>query len=537
MLQERFPREVLAMAATAGGLALLLVWLGPPGSDMAAHVYQRWVFVEHGFSLWNNLWYSGRYSFVTYTLVYYPLAAVFGIRLLAVATIAVATLAFAGLVSRQWGPLGRWSSWTFAVVWAAVALSAAFPFLLGVAFALLALQALQAGCRWRFGALVALTVAASPVAFLLLAVVLASLALGRPEARSNVVAPATVILLAAAAELLLWRMFATGGRYPFSIAEFLAACVFCVIGTAVTWRTELARPIRLLFPVYLVVCAAAFAVPSGLGENVGRLRFAALPLAVLIASLRRWRPLWMVLTVIALACSWNVTPLIASFEKGRHDPAAARSYWQPAIGFLRTHLTPSYRAEVVDTVGHWEALYLPQAGIPLARGWFRQDDFPTNEVLYDGTDARGYVGWLRRLGVRYVVLTDAPPDYSARREAALLASGRSGLETVARTGTTTVFAVPKPVSIVTGPGRPRVTLLRQAAIDLLLTRPGNYRVAVRYAPFWKTQAGCLTRRSDGMMTLTARRAGHVVLRFDVDVRRAWQTLRGHAATTCSRGRA
>jgi hypothetical protein len=111
------------------------------------------------------------------------------------------------------------------------------------------------------------------------------------------------------------------------------------------------------------------------------------------------------------------------------------------------------------------------------------------------------------------------------------------LEKVARTGTTTVFAVPKPVSIVTGPGRPRVTLLRQAAIDLRLTRPGNYRVAVRYAPFWKTQAGCLTRRSDGMMTLTARRAGHVVLRFDVDVRRAWQTLRGHAATTCSRGRA
>ena len=50
------------------------------------------------------------------------------------------------------------------------------------------------------------------------------------------------------------------------------------------------------------------------------------------------------------------------------------------------------------------------------RGWFRQDDFPQNEVLYDHLTPRTYLTWLHRLSVRYVVLTDAHPDYSARNE-------------------------------------------------------------------------------------------------------------------------
>ena len=46
------------------------------------------MFLRHGFILWDNFWYAGRYSFVTYSLLYYPLAAAFGIRALAVATVA-----------------------------------------------------------------------------------------------------------------------------------------------------------------------------------------------------------------------------------------------------------------------------------------------------------------------------------------------------------------------------------------------------------------------------------------------------------------
>ena len=112
-------REALAASGGAAFLSAVLAWIGPPGSDFAAHVYQRAVYLQHGFALWNNFWYAGRYSFVTYSLIYYPLAAWFGIRLLAVATISVAALAFALLVLRQWGPKARWSSRTFAVAWAA----------------------------------------------------------------------------------------------------------------------------------------------------------------------------------------------------------------------------------------------------------------------------------------------------------------------------------------------------------------------------------------------------------------------------------
>ena len=109
----------------------------------------------------------------------------------------------------------------------------------------------------------------------------------------------------------------------------------------------------------------------------------------------------------------------------RRGPGAHAAYWAPAIGYLHEHLSPSFRVEAVDTVEHWPAAYLPDAGIPIVRGWYRQSDFPQNELLYDKRARRAaYEAWLRAQGVRYVVLADAPPDYSSRAEAALIRSGR-----------------------------------------------------------------------------------------------------------------
>jgi hypothetical protein len=372
------------------------------------------------------------------------------------------------------------------------------------------------------------------VAFLLLVVVVAGCGLARVRTRSYVL-PAAAVGVAGLVEIALWRMFPTGGHYPFSREEFLAAALFCGVGLGVTWRVERARPLRLIFPIYFAACAAAWAIPSGLGENVCRLRFVAIPLAMLALSLRRWRPVWMAVPVAALACSWNVTPLIASYAKASTDPSASARYWQPAVGFLRSHLSPSYRVEAVDTVGHWEAVYLPEAGIPLVRGWFRQDDFPQNDLLYGKPGGRAYRSWLRGLGVDYVVLTAAPVDYSARREAALLTARTSGLVSVFRTKTTTIYRVPSPRAIVAGPGRPQVMALTDTAIRLRLTQPGLYRVAVRYSPYWKTRGGCVAPRRDGMTELATRRSGFVSLRFDVTVRRALDALRGNAGSTCPAG--
>jgi hypothetical protein len=192
-------RDALLSAAGAAGLAAILLWLGPPGIDFAAHAYQRTLFLQHGFVLWNNFWYAGRYSFVTYSVLYYPLAALIGIRVLAVASVATAALAFTVVLGREWGRAARISSRSFAVIWAGVVLSAAFPFALGAALALLAVWALQRGARRRFALLALLTLAASPLAFLLLAVLLGGIALAR---RAEAIrAPAAVVAAAGLVEL------------------------------------------------------------------------------------------------------------------------------------------------------------------------------------------------------------------------------------------------------------------------------------------------------------------------------------------------
>src|SRR3954468_5542935 len=124
------PREAVAAAGVAATLAAALAWLGPPGSDFAPPLYQSGLFEDHGFAVWNNFWYAGRYSFVTYSLLYYPLAALLGIKVLALLSVATAAFAFSIVVLRQWGPTSRVSSRSFAVLWVGVIAAAAFPFAL-----------------------------------------------------------------------------------------------------------------------------------------------------------------------------------------------------------------------------------------------------------------------------------------------------------------------------------------------------------------------------------------------------------------------
>src|SRR6478672_12886374 len=195
-------REAVLCTGIAAVAASLLVWLAPPGGDLAAHEYQRSLFMVHGFTLWDNYWYAGRYAFVGYSVLYYPLAALLGIQLLGVLTVTVAAAAFALILDREWGSAARWSSRAFAVVWPGVILAGEFPFALGAALALLALLALQRGRRWIAAVLVVLVLAASPVSFVLLAIVLLGIVVARPHVLRRMRVPALALLLAAAAELV-----------------------------------------------------------------------------------------------------------------------------------------------------------------------------------------------------------------------------------------------------------------------------------------------------------------------------------------------
>ena len=138
-------REAVLSAAVAATAASLLVWLGPPGADLAAHVVPAHALPPARLHALEQLLVRGPLQLRHLQHALLPARGAARDPAAGVASVATAALAFTVVVARQWGPAARWSSRTFAVVWAGIVLSAAFPFALGVAFALLALWTLQAG--------------------------------------------------------------------------------------------------------------------------------------------------------------------------------------------------------------------------------------------------------------------------------------------------------------------------------------------------------------------------------------------------------
>jgi hypothetical protein len=126
-----------------------------------------------------------------------------------------------------------------------------------------------------------------------------------------------------------------------------------------------------------------------------------LPLMLLTALLARFRTRWLASAAVLLAFAYNVVPYVAVIPKRTGARPAEASYWAPALAFLREHASPDYRVEVVPTFEHWEAYWVPRAGFPLARGWYRQLDIAQNPVLYGNTlSPASYRDWLGSLGVR-----------------------------------------------------------------------------------------------------------------------------------------
>src|SRR5918992_673116 len=72
---------VATLAAAAIGIAYLL--LAPDTADMAAHTYRTWLWNQVGFATWNAQWYGGHHM-AGYSLLYPPLAAVAGTRIVGV---------------------------------------------------------------------------------------------------------------------------------------------------------------------------------------------------------------------------------------------------------------------------------------------------------------------------------------------------------------------------------------------------------------------------------------------------------------------
>lgn len=530
-------RHAALAAFVAAVVSLVILGYGPAGGDLAAHVYQRTLYLQHGLSLWNNFWYAGRYSFITYSVLYYPLAAVVHISPLTVLTVSGSAAAFSILLERQFGESAVWSALSFALIWpAGVIVSGVLPFALGVTFALMALVALQERQVAWFAVLAGASLLTSPLAFLILMLPLAGFAIAQRTDWRRWTGPVAVVAAILLAELVLWRLFPDGGRYPFWGDDFTGTLIFCALGIVLSWRVERASMLRWLFVVYGVVAVGAFVVSSDLGSNISRMRLAAIPLGLLVLPMRRWRPVPICAAALALAAYWNVAPIATTYANAASDPSGSASYWQPATDWLHDHLSPDFRVEAVDTIGHWPAVFLPRAGVPLARGWFRQDDFPQNQVLYQNPLApEAYLNWLRTMGVGYVVASDAPADFSAINEAALLQSGTSGLSIVYQAGHVTVYAVPEAQPMVTGFSAAHVLTITTSDVVLAVAQPGSYRVAVRYSPYWRAANACVEPAPDGMTNVVAGSPGIVPLTFRIDAHTAMKALTGQPPRWCGGG--
>ena len=154
-------------------------------------------------------------------------------------------------------------------------------------------------------------------------------------------------------------------------------------------------------------------------------------------------------------------------------------------------------------------------------------------MLYDNLTGTTYRAWLRSLGVRYVLLTDAPTDYSSKQEALIIRNGRSGLIPVHNTRHITIFEVPNPRPIVTGQGTARMVRLGQTQMVMEVSSPGHYRVAVRYSPYWSAvnKAGCVSKGDDGMLRVDSQRRGRIVLQFKVKATRALAAMVGASTSS------
>jgi hypothetical protein len=514
----------LGAALVAMALALALSLFGPPGGDQAAHMYLTESWREHGWQLWDNFWYAGRYAQVNYSLLFYPLAALLGTPTVVVASCGGAAAAFAALVRRRWPAIATGPSVAFALLVPLAVAAGTYPFLLGLALALGSLLALAAGRRLLALAGVVATAAAHPLALAFLLAGLLAAALTTPgwwRSRGNVVLAAGTIAVAGVQALLLRGFASADARYPFDPKDALAIAGFCAAGLLLTHGLPDQRSLRALFALYAGLGALAFALSSPLGGNVVRLLLLmGAPLLLLPLAARGFRPRAIASVVLVGALMWQALPAVAGWQTAADSRAQNEDFWFPAIAFLEEHADPDHRVQVVATADNWEAFYLAERGVPLARGWFRQDDFPANEVLYEEPlTARRYQTWLRRMGVRYVLLPRDPLDYSAKNEAELLRSGASGLRQVSRIGGWTVYEVPRATPIATPADGIEVLSLTSNSVTLRASRPGVYRLRLRYTPYWRVGRGmaCASPRRPWGTELRVARAGVIRMSFDVEL--------------------
>ena len=362
-----------------------------------------------------------------------------------------------------------------------------------------------------------LTLGFSPLAFVLLGLALLALFLGHPKLNRQALAVGAAGLAAAGLQIAALVEFPTPGLvYPYGTWRLLAGLVVAGLGAALAFSGKGGWPLASIFLVWASATIVADLVPSPVGHNLVRASVFVVPLVLVAAALADFRPRWLTIAAVAAAVASNVLPYAAMISTRSSSVDSRSSFWRPIVDFLHAHSGPGYRVEVVPTANHWEAYYIPRAGLALARGWYRQLDIADDPVLYASRlTGASYGTWLRAHAVRYVILPHlALEAIDARREAALIESGAAGLRTRLDHGRGDHLRTPPCESMLTGPARAAVTAIGSSEIDGWVARPGSYHLRVHFTPYWAIVSGsiCLTRASGSMTRLEAARPGPFTIR-------------------------
>jgi hypothetical protein len=563
------PDWLPAVALSAALAAVMLAW-DPPVGDLAAQVFRTELFQRGGLGIWNGSWYGGHYT-LTYSVLFPPLAALLGPRLVGTVAVVASSFFFDRLVRDRWGEASRWATLWFAAGVVTLLADGQLTFALGVAFALAALRALQTSrTPWALLASAACALS-SPVAAVSLAGVLLAGALD-PAVRLNRLSrgwrgrgdhargrfsdrrawwvpypdrtrgptAVWVACLALALVVVPNLAFPEGGQFPFAFSSYVAIPLWCGGALLVTRGLREERQLRRVLLAYLLASTVLWLAPNPLGGNAVRLGalFGGPVLAAVVLSHRpRLSSFPTVVLVLALAGGlyWQLTASVNQIARSVGDPSTTASYFAPVAGWLRTHDGRAARIEVPPTANHWESAYLAP-NFELARGWLRQLDTTRDDIFYDGgqlTD-RTYHAWLHNNAIRYVALPDAPLDYSSVAESRAILSDPPYLKPRWSDAHWRIYEVRDPAPLVQplDGGAASVRRVTHSGFALDVTHPGEFLVRVAFTPYWSISRGhgCLLRHGEWTLA-RASSSGVFRVAADFSLDRAWNAVTG-ARKTC-----
>ncbi len=502
----------------------------PPSPDLAALRFRVHLFSTDGFSLWDNNWYGGHYL-PSYSLIFPPVATLLGVRITGVLAVTSSTALFWQIVREHRSLRVPLATMLFVLGATGDLFIGRVAFAVGITFALASVFSVMRGQRLWCAVFSLACAATSPVAAAFLALAaFADLLANRAPARAAVLALPSIGLTA-----MILLLFPEAGYEPFAMTSLLAAAGASITVLLLVPPGE--RVVRYTAALYLLALLIAYFLRTPMGSNAVRFGILFAPAAIVghvslddvrrvLANARlthgqvrqssrlhpvsgsRRIPAGILALASAALVIWQLNGPVAQSVQASLSPSSSYRFYLPAIRYLesRTRGKPT-RIEEAFTSSHWDATILGEHFL-LARGWDRQLDTRYNPLFYEAPlTPFAYHSWLLENGVQFVLLPNAPLDFSSIQEASLLRNGLKFLRLVMHTTSWHIYEVRGARPLATGPGY--LTSVDGDGFRIRVIRAGKLVVRIHYTPYWKVISGSatITSTTSGWTQIVAPRRG------------------------------